>query len=61
METNVCVCHIQVKVEKAREALMEVTRCNTERLRSMKNLLDQKKELELKLNARQKKMVIFVH
>ncbi|XP_040915396.1 cilia- and flagella-associated protein 44 [Toxotes jaculatrix] len=44
------------KVEEAREALMEVTKCNTERLLSMTNLFDQKKELEHKLNARQKKM-----
>ncbi|XP_040013967.1 cilia- and flagella-associated protein 44 [Xiphias gladius] len=44
------------KVEEARQALMEVTRCNTERLLSMTNLFDQKKELEHKLNARQKKM-----
>ncbi|KAF1377233.1 hypothetical protein PFLUV_G00198560 [Perca fluviatilis] len=44
------------KVEEARQALMEVTRCNTERLRHMTNLFDQKKELEHKLNSRQKKM-----
>ncbi|XP_035523595.1 cilia- and flagella-associated protein 44-like [Morone saxatilis] len=44
------------KVEDAHEALMEVTRCNTERLLTMTNLLNQKKELECKLNARQKKM-----
>ncbi|XP_036972430.1 cilia- and flagella-associated protein 44 [Acanthopagrus latus] len=43
------------KVDEARQALLEVTRCNTERLLSMKSLLDQKKELENKLNARQKK------
>lgn len=40
---------------------MEVTRCNTERLLSMTRLLDQKKDLENKLNARQKKKVISVH
>ncbi|XP_045922375.1 cilia- and flagella-associated protein 44 isoform X1 [Micropterus dolomieu] len=44
------------KVQEARQALMEVTRCNTERLLSMTILLDQKKELEQKLSARQKKM-----
>uniref|UniRef100_A0A8D0ARD3 Cilia- and flagella-associated protein 44 n=1 Tax=Sander lucioperca TaxID=283035 RepID=A0A8D0ARD3_SANLU len=51
----------QWDVEEARQALMEVTRCNTERLRRMTTLFDQKKELEHKLNARQKKMVISVH
>lgn len=56
-----CVYDIQAKVEEARDALMEVTKSNTERLLSMKNLLDQKRELEHKLNARQKKMVISVH
>ncbi|XP_071321915.1 cilia- and flagella-associated protein 44 [Trachinotus anak] len=44
------------KVEEVREGLMEVIKCNTERLLSMTNLLDQKRELEHKLNARQKKM-----
>ncbi|XP_071388965.1 cilia- and flagella-associated protein 44 [Centroberyx affinis] len=44
------------KVAEARQALMEVTRCNTERLLSMNSLLCQKKELEDKLNARQRKM-----
>lgn len=54
-------CDIQAKVDEARQALLEVTRCNTERLLSMKSLLDQKKELENKLNARQKKKVLSVH
>ncbi|XP_065821986.1 cilia- and flagella-associated protein 44 isoform X2 [Labrus bergylta] len=45
-----------VKVEEAREALMEVTRCDTVRLRSMTSLFNQKNELENKLNTRQKKM-----
>jgi len=49
-----------MKVEEAHRALMEVTRCNTELLLRMTTLLDQKKELENKLNARQKKMVITV-
>uniref|UniRef100_A0A7N6BMS0 Cilia- and flagella-associated protein 44 n=1 Tax=Anabas testudineus TaxID=64144 RepID=A0A7N6BMS0_ANATE len=44
------------KVAEARQALMEVTKSNTERLLIMTNLFDQKKELEHKLNARQKKM-----
>uniref|UniRef100_A0A3Q3IBL2 Uncharacterized protein n=2 Tax=Monopterus albus TaxID=43700 RepID=A0A3Q3IBL2_MONAL len=44
------------KVEEAHQALMEVTKANTERLLSMKNLIDQKRELEHKLNTRQKKM-----
>ncbi|XP_055369540.1 cilia- and flagella-associated protein 44 isoform X2 [Betta splendens] len=43
-------------VEDARSALMEVTKANTERLHSMNNLLDQKRELEHRLNARQRKM-----
>lgn len=48
-------------MEEAHQALMEVTRCNTERLLRMTSLIDQKRELELKLNAGQKKMVISVH
>ncbi|XP_033502384.2 cilia- and flagella-associated protein 44 isoform X1 [Epinephelus lanceolatus] len=44
------------KVEEAREALMETTRCNTEHLRCMQSLYDQNRELEHKLNARQKKV-----
>lgn len=48
---------MQAKVEDARQALMEVTKINTERLISMNNLIDQNRELEHKLNARQKKMV----
>lgn len=53
-----CACALQAKVEEAHQALMEVTRCNTARLLSMTSLIDQKRELEHKLNARQKKMVI---
>lgn len=56
-----CVYAIQEKVAEARQALMEVTKSNTERLLIMTNLFDQKKELEHKLNARQKKMVTSVH
>lgn len=52
---------IQAKVAEARQALMEVTKSNTERLLSMTNLFDQKNGLEHKLNARQKKMVSSVH
>ncbi|TKS84134.1 Cilia- and flagella-associated protein 44 [Collichthys lucidus] len=49
------------KVEEAHQALMEVTRCNTERLSSTTMFFDQKRELEHKLNARQNKMVTSVH
>ena len=56
----VCMCDIQAKVETARQALTEVTKCNTELLLSMTNLSDERKELEQKLNTRQKKMVISV-
>ncbi|XP_019729374.1 cilia- and flagella-associated protein 44-like [Hippocampus comes] len=45
-----------VKVEKAREALMEMTRSNTERLLCLNSLFEQRKELERKLDARQKKI-----
>ncbi|XP_077441867.1 cilia- and flagella-associated protein 44-like isoform X1 [Vanacampus margaritifer] len=45
-----------VKVEKARQALMEMTRSNTERLLCLNSLFEQKKELEQKLDARQKKI-----
>ncbi|XP_041923604.1 cilia- and flagella-associated protein 44 isoform X1 [Alosa sapidissima] len=46
-EANVC---------KARETLTQVTRQNTERLRCLNSLLCEQKELEDKLNSRQKKM-----
>ncbi|XP_053196505.1 cilia- and flagella-associated protein 44 [Scomber japonicus] len=42
------------KVEEGHQALMEVTKCNTECLFSLTALFEEKKELELKLNARQK-------
>ncbi|XP_061603630.1 cilia- and flagella-associated protein 44-like [Phyllopteryx taeniolatus] len=45
-----------VKVEKARETLMEMTRSNTERLLCLNSLFEQKKELAHKLDARQKKI-----
>ncbi|XP_061589187.1 cilia- and flagella-associated protein 44 [Cololabis saira] len=45
-----------VKVEEAQDALMKVTRRNTEHLCKMSRLLEQKKELNTKLNTRQKKM-----
>ncbi|XP_039856211.1 cilia- and flagella-associated protein 44 isoform X2 [Simochromis diagramma] len=44
------------KVEEARQAVMEVTTCNTEHLRSATSLNEQKKELQLKLSTSQKKM-----
>ncbi|XP_034565559.1 cilia- and flagella-associated protein 44 [Notolabrus celidotus] len=44
------------KVDEARETLMHVTRNDTELLRSMTSLFNQKKELENKLKARQKTM-----
>ncbi|XP_074546967.1 cilia- and flagella-associated protein 44 [Halichoeres trimaculatus] len=44
------------KVEEAREALMEVTRRDTESRRSMLSLFNQKRELENKLKAKQKNM-----
>uniref|UniRef100_A0A665W8Y5 Uncharacterized protein n=1 Tax=Echeneis naucrates TaxID=173247 RepID=A0A665W8Y5_ECHNA len=46
----------QWDVEEARDALMEVTKCHTERVLSKTNLFNQKREMELKLKARQKKM-----
>lgn len=39
---------------------MEVIRHNTEHMNSMASLLEQKKELELKLNVIQRKMVTYV-
>ncbi|XP_057675267.1 cilia- and flagella-associated protein 44-like isoform X1 [Corythoichthys intestinalis] len=45
-----------IKVEKARGVLMEMTRSNTERLLCLNSLFEQKKELEQKLDARQKKI-----
>ncbi|XP_029301209.1 cilia- and flagella-associated protein 44 [Cottoperca gobio] len=44
-----------VKVDKARQALMEVTKYNSEILLRKTSLLDQTRELDHKLNARQKK------
>ncbi|XP_041667527.1 cilia- and flagella-associated protein 44 [Cheilinus undulatus] len=44
------------KVDEAREALMKETKHNTDCLRSITSLLNQKRELEKKLNGRQKKM-----
>ncbi|XP_068191495.1 cilia- and flagella-associated protein 44-like [Antennarius striatus] len=46
-----------IKLDEAHEALMELTRCNTERLFKMTSLLNQKKELEHQLNRRQRIMV----
>ncbi|XP_061656400.1 cilia- and flagella-associated protein 44-like isoform X3 [Syngnathoides biaculeatus] len=44
------------KVERARETLMGMTRSNSERLICLNSLFEQKKELELKLYSRQKKI-----
>ncbi|KAK5851669.1 hypothetical protein PBY51_023206 [Eleginops maclovinus] len=46
------------KVEEARDRLMDVTRCNTERVRCMTTLMDQNRELERKINASQRNMGI---
>lgn len=54
------VCNVQGKVEDAHQKLMDMTRANTERQLSMRNLLEQKRNLEQKFNTRQKKMVIFI-
>ncbi|KAG7235618.1 hypothetical protein INR49_002428 [Caranx melampygus] len=43
------------KVEDARQKLMDVTKANTERLLSMTNLLEKKRNLEQKLNTRRQK------
>lgn len=48
----------QAKVEEARRALWEVTEQNTEVLRSTVHLMEQRKELQIKLSSRQKDMVI---
>ncbi|XP_037341186.2 cilia- and flagella-associated protein 44 [Pungitius pungitius] len=45
-----------MKVEEAHDALMEVTRRNTELLRCKTSLLDKKRQLEQNIDARQKKM-----
>nr|XP_061800171.1 cilia- and flagella-associated protein 44-like [Nerophis lumbriciformis] len=44
------------KVQHAREGLMEMTRSNTDRLRCLNSLYEQKKEMEMKLYTRQKKI-----
>ncbi len=51
------MCVNQAKVIEAREALTEITKQNTERLRKMNSLLSQKKALDEHLNARQQKTV----
>lgn len=50
----------QVKVTAAKQELIDVTREHTARLRSLNHLLTEKVQLEDKLNARQRKMVICV-
>ncbi|XP_076020168.1 cilia- and flagella-associated protein 44 [Genypterus blacodes] len=46
----------EMKVAEARQALLEVTRCNTELLLCMTNFIIQKKKLEDKIQARQRKI-----
>uniref|UniRef100_A0A8C1KAY5 Cilia- and flagella-associated protein 44 n=1 Tax=Cyprinus carpio TaxID=7962 RepID=A0A8C1KAY5_CYPCA len=55
--------HWEAKVTEAKEALTEITKQNTERLRKMNSLLSQKKALDEQLNARQQKTVLsfFIH
>ena len=47
----------QTKIEHVRDELMAVTRQNTRRLNMMTELLQTQKQLDNKLNQRQKKMV----
>ncbi|XP_039534946.1 cilia- and flagella-associated protein 44 isoform X2 [Pimephales promelas] len=47
----------ETKVTEAREALTEVTKHNTERLRNLNSLLSQKKALDDQLNSQQRKTV----
>ncbi|KAM9820225.1 LOW QUALITY PROTEIN: cilia- and flagella-associated protein 44 [Neosynchiropus ocellatus] len=47
----------EAKVEEARQSLAEVTRCNTERLLSLKSLLDEKNALEQRLKVQLRNMV----
>ncbi|XP_067268183.1 cilia- and flagella-associated protein 44 [Chanodichthys erythropterus] len=49
--------HWEAKVAEAREALTEVMKQNTERLRKMNSLLSQKKALDDQLNSKQRKTV----
>lgn len=58
---SVCVCDHQAKVEAAHDALMEVTRCNTELLARKKKLVEENMELKRKLETRQRKTVKFFH
>lgn len=51
------ICVYQAKVIGAKEALTEITKENTERLRKINSLLSQKKVLDEQLNARQQKTV----
>ncbi|XP_077441864.1 cilia- and flagella-associated protein 44-like isoform X2 [Vanacampus margaritifer] len=44
------------KVQNSREALVVMTRSNSQRLQSLNSLFEQKKELEIKLYTRQKKI-----
>ncbi|XP_073677561.1 cilia- and flagella-associated protein 44 [Garra rufa] len=49
--------HWEAKVIEAKEALTEITKQNTERLRKMNSLLSQKKALDEQLNTRQRTTV----
>lgn len=57
---NVC-CKIQGKIEERLEALTAEMKNSNEHLFNMTGLWEQKKGLEPKLNARQKKIVSFSH
>ena len=48
---------LQTRVEQVRDELMAVTRQNTRRLNMMTELLQTQKQLDNKLNQRQRKMV----
>ncbi|KAJ8375460.1 hypothetical protein SKAU_G00060400 [Synaphobranchus kaupii] len=48
--------HCKVKLTEAKQALMEVSRKHTERVCTLNCLLKEKKDLEAKLDTRQKKM-----
>ncbi|XP_067282839.1 cilia- and flagella-associated protein 44 isoform X3 [Pseudorasbora parva] len=49
--------HWEAKITEAREALTEITKQNTEKLRKMNSLLSQKKTLDDQLNSKQRKTV----
>ncbi|MED6289070.1 hypothetical protein CHARACLAT_032577 [Characodon lateralis] len=53
--------HWDVKIEEALEASTEAMKTHNELLYKLSTLYEEKTELELKINARQKKLVIFSH